>query len=227
VSTAIDHLVVAAETLEQGAEYIKEALGVDIPFGGEHPMMGTHNLLMQLGDALFLEVIAINPAATAPVRPRWFGLDDPQVRHRLQRGPTLLSWVVNTTDIKALMQAAAFSFGQPEQISRGDLSWLFGLPDDGRLLAGGLLPYLIEWQTRQHPAVSMQDNGCRLTKLTLFHSCADWLRAILASISIPEQVEVKALASNAIPYMLATIDTPDGLRTLRSDAPLSPSNTLS
>jgi hypothetical protein len=152
VSTAIDHLVVAAETLEQGVDYIQHTLGVDIPFGGEHPKMGTHNRLMQLGDALFLEVIAINPNAPAPKQPRWFGLDDAYVRRSLEDGPALLAWVVNTDNIKSLMQKARFDFGQPEPISRGNLSWYFGLPDDGRLLAGGMLPYLIEWQSYQDPA---------------------------------------------------------------------------
>ena len=69
MSTVIDHLVIAAETLEQGAEYVLKMLGVDIPFGGVHPKMGTHNLLMQLGNTLFLEVIAINPDAAALAHP--------------------------------------------------------------------------------------------------------------------------------------------------------------
>jgi TusA-related sulfurtransferase len=38
--------------------------------------MGTHNCLMQLGEAMFLEIIATDPAAS-PQRRRWFALDDP------------------------------------------------------------------------------------------------------------------------------------------------------
>lgn len=37
--------------------------------------MGTHNLMLRLGDSSYLEIIAINPAAPAPGRPRWFALD--------------------------------------------------------------------------------------------------------------------------------------------------------
>ncbi len=216
VSTAIDHLVIAAETLEQGADYIKRTLGVDIPFGGVHPKMGTHNLLMQLGDALFLEVIAVNPKGVAPTHPRWFGLDDPHVQHSLKSGPTLLSWVVNTPDIKSLMQQARLSFGHPELISRGELSWYFGLPRDGRLLAGGLLPYLIEWKTDRHPAGAMKKTGCRLQTLTLYHPHTAWLESILDSIKIAQQINVKPLADNTTPYMVAILDTPVGTRELRS-----------
>jgi len=48
------------------------ALGVTIPFGGVHPLMGTHNHLLRLGAALFLEIIAPDPAAGPLPRPRWF-----------------------------------------------------------------------------------------------------------------------------------------------------------
>jgi len=56
----LDHLVIAASSLEQGVDYVRKMLGVDIPFGGVHSAMGTHNHLMQLGNSVFLEVIAIN-----------------------------------------------------------------------------------------------------------------------------------------------------------------------
>jgi hypothetical protein len=216
VNLAIDHIVIAADTLEQGAEYVHKTLGIDIPFGGVHPKMGTHNLLMQLGNALFLEVIAINPDATAPSRPRWFGLDDAFVRRSLKDEPTLLTWVANTDNIKSLMQNARFSLGQPELISRGELSWYFGLPGDGRLLAGGMLPYIIEWQTRPHPAAGMADTGCKLRQLTIYHPNAAWIRSMLESIGISGQVKVKSLIGDATPYLLALIETPGGLKELRS-----------
>jgi hypothetical protein len=216
MSTAIDHLVIAAETLEQGADYIQHMLGVDIPIGGVHPKMGTHNRLMQLGDALFLEVIAINPNAPAPEQPRWFGLDDAYVRRSLEDGPALLTWVVNTDNIKSLMQKTRFNFGRPELISRGNLSWYFGLPDDGRLLAGGMLPYLIEWQTAPHPARNMKDKGCKLERLTLYHPYATWLKQLLESIDIAHQISIESLPENVTPYMLALIETPGGIKELRS-----------
>ena len=216
MSTTIDHLVVAAETLEQGVDYIQHALGVNIPSGGMHPKMGTHNRLMQLGDALFLEVIAIHPNAPAPEQPRWFGLDDAYVRRSLEDGPTLLTWVVNTDNIKSLMQKTRFDFGLPELISRDDLNWYFGLPDDGRLLAGGMLPYLIEWQTDQHPARHMKDRGCKLERLTLYHPCATWLKHLLESIDIAHQISIESLPENDTPFMLALIETPAGVKELRS-----------
>jgi len=54
----LDHLTVAALSLDEGVAHVRRALGVEIPPGGAHPIMGTHNHLMQLGNSVFLEVIA-------------------------------------------------------------------------------------------------------------------------------------------------------------------------
>jgi hypothetical protein len=54
--------------------------------------MGTHNRVMGLYGGLYLEVIAIDPSAAAPDRPRWFGLDGDLMRQRLRDGPFLAHW---------------------------------------------------------------------------------------------------------------------------------------
>ncbi len=213
----IDHLVIGAADLSQGVAYVKECLGVDIPPGGEHVDMGTHNHLMRLGDQVFLEVMAINPEMTPPDRPRWFGLDDPYVRRRIEVQPALLTWLVNTQNIEVLLQQAKFPFGQPALMSRGSLSWVFGLPEDGGLLAGGMAPYLIEWRTDFHPAAKLADRGCLFQRLEIYHSHPAWLQAVLASIGAAEQVKIHPLPPNRTPYLAAYIETPHGTRVLRSD----------
>ena len=40
MQTQIDHLVIGARTLTEGVNYVKDLLGVDMPFGGVHPKMG-------------------------------------------------------------------------------------------------------------------------------------------------------------------------------------------
>lgn len=216
MQTKIDHLVIGARTLLQGVNYVRELLGVDMPYGGVHTKMGTHNHLMRTGKETFLEIIAINPDIEPPNRPRWFGLDDPFVRQRLDTQPYLLTWVVNTRNINKLIQQSTFSLGKAELIRRGNLSWYFGLPNDGRLLAGGMLPYVIEWQTDEHPSANMTDLGCNLDRLEIYHPYPRWLQSALSSIGASDTVQVHALQKNEAPYMIAYINTPHGIKKLCS-----------
>ena len=216
MQTKIDHLVIGAATLTQGVSYVKDHLGVDMPYGGVHTKMGTHNHLMRIGNDAFLEIIAVNHDIEAPNRPRWYGLDDPFIRQQIEIHPSLLTWVVNTRNIKNLIRQSTFSLGKAELISRGNLSWYFGLPDDGRLLAGGMLPYAIEWQTDKHPSANMADLGCSFYNLEIYHSNPRWLQSALSSVGALDLVKIKALPNTEAPYMIAYINTPYGIKKLYS-----------
>jgi hypothetical protein len=138
------------------------------------------------------------------------------VRNCLNQQPALLTWVINTDGISLLMQQASYSPGKSERVSRDNLSWNFGLPEDGRLLAGGALPYAIEWHTDTHPATSMVDLGCRLETLEIHHPNSDWLQQALASVSALQLVHIIPLPANETPYLSAEITTPHGSVTLQS-----------
>ena len=98
----LDHLVIGARSLEEGRSFVADLLGVSPVAGGTHPNMGTHNVLLSLGGSVYLEVIAVDPEAEPPDRPRWFSLDNPKVRQALEQGPQLLTWVARTPDIAEL-----------------------------------------------------------------------------------------------------------------------------
>ena len=119
MTSTIDHLAVTAVSLESGE--LDELLGVPLSPGGSHARMGTHNRLLRLGAGAYLELIAVDPKATKPGRPRWFELDDPAMQARLARGPRLVHWVarVGSTHFPSL----PFDVGPWEPYQRGDLSW--------------------------------------------------------------------------------------------------------
>eukprot|EP00659_Diplonema_papillatum_P016273 gene16273-24937_t len=166
---------------------------------------------------MFLEVIAVDPEGKEPSQPRWFGLDDPIVQKVLRDGPTFLTWVVNVRpDIHQLLAACAGMFGMPEKITRGDLTWHFGLPEDGRLLAGGFLPYVIQWSDDQSPTMHMADLKCHLKELSIYHPKVDWLRTALDKIGATQLVSLHSLPPTESAYLEAIIDTPNGSRALRS-----------
>lgn len=207
----LDHIVVAAASLEQGGAYLRELLGVEVPAGGVHDAMGTHNLVMQLGDDRYLEVIAIDPGGRTPDRPRWFDLDRQSMRAQLAERPRLITWVVNTPDIGRLATRADFDIGVPTAFSRNALQWEIGLTDDGRLLAGGLLPYCIQWRSQPHPSRLMADLGCRLQKLVIRHHRPQWIAARLDSLGVSHLVEIEEIPDSESPRLTAIIETPRGL----------------
>ena len=206
----LDHIVVAADSLKQGVDYIRSCLGIEIPKGGFHRTMGTHNHLMQLGNDAYLEVITIDPEAEAPTRPRWFGLDDALMRAAIRQGPRLITWVMNSADIHQLADSAGFDIGTPTALSRDNLKWEIGLTDDGRLLAGGMLPYCIQWHSTPHPSEGMADFDCLLQNLTIYHNRPRWIAERLDAMGAGHLVDVEAIADSETPYLSASIDTPTG-----------------
>lgn len=217
-TTRFDHLVVAAASVSAGVDYLEQQLGVRLPVGGEHPRMATHNHLMRLSASSFVEVIAIDPELPPPLRPRWFGLDDPHVRASLSASPRLLTWAVNTPRLAALALDSV-PLGRIEAMSRGQLNWDITIPADGSLAAGGLLPVALQWHTQTHPAEGMHDLGCRLLRLTLYHPRSEWLATCLQRLGAGELAEVESLADGEAGWLEAEMETPLGRRVLSSRDP--------
>ncbi|PTE16065.1 VOC family protein [Pseudogemmobacter blasticus] len=204
MTLTFDHLALAAETLEAGVAHVEAALGLPMAGGGEHPLMGTHNRLMGLGD-LYFEVIAINPAAPPPGRPRWFDLD------RFSGRPRLTNWICRCDDIAAELALSPPGTGRVLDLQRGDFRWQMAVPDDGRLPFDNAFPALIHWQGSLHPAPRLPDTGARLTRLEIAHPQAEALRAALAGRLADPRVVVLAGPS---PAMRASFSTPHGVRVL-------------
>ena len=63
MAARLDHITVVAPSLEAGSAYVEAALGVLPGAGRTHPGMATHNLLLALGSAVYLEVISAGPGS--------------------------------------------------------------------------------------------------------------------------------------------------------------------
>jgi hypothetical protein len=210
-SLALDHLVVAARTLAEGVAWCEATLGITPGAGGNHPLMGTHNRLFSIASARFprayFEIIAIDPAAPASARRRWFDLDDPALRSALDAGPQLVHWVARCDAIDSCCRDWAgrgIERGAPIAASRetpqGLLRWRISVRDDGARLFDGALPTLIEWGT-VHPADAMPSSGIVLESLAL-GGLPDNVRPLLA-------IDGVAL-DGAAPMLRACLTTPQG-----------------
>ena len=106
-----DHFAIATDDLEQTVQNLEKILQYPLSTGGEHKMFGTHNRLFRLSD-VYLEVIAINPNATPFQQPRWFDLDN------FCGKPRIITWIVNTNDILALLPNIWDNPGEIKKLSR-------------------------------------------------------------------------------------------------------------
>jgi len=208
--TVIDHIVVTASDLDTGAAYVKDCLGVAPLAGGEHPKMGTHNRLLRCGTNVYLEVIAVNPAAPPPAQPRWFGLD----QRASDSAPTLSAWVLRTTDIHTHAAASNQSLGPITAMQRSDLNWLITIPESGTSPLDGLAPALIEWHTPALPVLSMPDQGLSLEALHIFHPEPETMQTLLTRLQLDAPVLVLPSAPGSTPALQAIIRTPTGIRKL-------------
>jgi hypothetical protein len=160
----LDHLIVVARSLAEGSAWVAARLGAAPVPGGKHAVFGTHNHLLSLDGRRFLEVLAVDPDAPPPARPRWFGLDTPAMGALIARGPALVHWAMRSDDIDAAVR------DYPEKVeildlARGDFRWRITVPRDGRLPCGGDCPTLLQWRQDLHPADRLPPSGCSLVTL--------------------------------------------------------------
>ncbi|MEM6695636.1 MAG: VOC family protein [Pseudomonadota bacterium] len=192
----LDHLVIATEDLGEGAREIEDLLGLELAPGGVHERMGTHNRLLNLG-TVYLEIIAINLAAAAPGRPRWYALDG-------FKAPTRLTHWAARCD---MLSDAPPEAGEPQEFTRGDLRWRMAVPADGVLPFSGVHPALLQWEGVNHPCKTLPESGCRLKSLELRHPDAKGVEVALASLQgdWPEVTVVQGPVA-----LVATLSTPQG-----------------
>jgi catechol 2,3-dioxygenase-like lactoylglutathione lyase family enzyme len=198
LSSRLDHLVIAAARLDEGVAWCRETFGFEPTSGGAHPLMGTHNRVFRIDTPAFpsayFEIIAIDPAAPAPGRTRWFDLDDRELQASLRNGPRLIHYVAATNEAEratAALRGQGIEAGPLLDAQRptpsGVLRWRISVRDDGRRLFGGALPTLIEWGD-VHPCDSLPASGVSLRSLSVAHPDAGKLQRAYDAVGLPFRV---------------------------------------
>ena len=230
--TNIDHLVVAARSLEEGTAWCEATLGITPQAGGEHEQYGTHNRLFNMATprypTAYFEIIAINPVASAQKRPenkRWFDLDDDGLQASIAQQPSLIHFVVNTTDIQVATntwKAQGLDIGPvvhaQRQTEKGPLRWQITVRNDGQRLFDGTLPTLIQWgepdatePMRMHPSTSLPRSGVGLLNVTVSHPATDILTSAYKAVHLNDIEMISGEANISV-----HLQTPKGLVVLQS-----------
>jgi Glyoxalase-like domain len=218
--TELDHIVVACKTLDEGHAWCRETLGVEASGGGKHSGIGTHNTLLSLGSAHYLEIIAIDPGAPAPPFPRWFGLDTDEVKSLIAHEPRLIAWVARIARTHegtpaprdAIERVAAIPTNPANVVrsaERGDFRWRFAFTSDGARPRGGVLPHFIQWDVTMHPCDRLSDVGVSLSSLVLSDPVHEEVTCVLEAMRFADtKVHIGQSSST---QLVATLNTPKGL----------------
>ena len=161
--------------------------------------------------ALYLEIIAIDPAGARPARPRWFDLDDIALASELTERPRLIHWVARTTDIERAVARCPVPLGTVQPMARGNYRWRMTIPEDGRRPGRGIVPTLIQWDVPFHPTDSLPRTGVSIAGLAAAHPEPADVRDALAALGLDGVLPVTYDRDARLAAMLRT---PHGIVTL-------------
>ena len=185
-SVQVDHIIVGASNLEAGIREFEQLTGVRPAVGGAHPGQGTRNALLSLGEGVYLELYAPNPAEM---------VQSPEVTEL--QGLTRLKpigWAVSTTNVESLrsyLGSLGLPQSEPEPGSRvrpdgSILEWVtFGF----ERLDHSLAPFFIRWkQFELHPSQT-SPRGCRLVSIRLRDPAPSELEAAVQPLKLSVAVD--------------------------------------
>jgi hypothetical protein len=195
--SGVDHVILGVNDLQRGIEELERLTGVRAVYGGAHPGRGTHNALISLGGAQYLEILAPNPedAGSTP----WIG------QLETLTALTPVGWAARSHDLAALQQSLKSQGVETGEIRPGARN----RPDGTRLAwktldlpaPSPLLPFFIEWDAGSAHPSETTPKGCRLTGFSLHDPAPDALRKPLQAAGLG--VEVREAKEAGIRISLA------------------------
>jgi len=201
MANPLDHFMWAASDLEAGVAAFERLSGVRAGIGGVHPGRGTRNALASLGPAVYLELIAPDPAQT---------LDGtPGAELRSITMPRINALVAASRDLETVQKAYATGGIASDILDGGRntpagdfIRWRILIPRRNDL--GPFAPLFIDWLDSVHPGKTSTP-GCILARFEAGHPDADSLAGLWRSLGL----EI-ALAKADRPCFLADLMTPAG-----------------
>lgn len=204
---SIDHLVYCVPNLKKGIAEIEKRFGTKLSPGGKHLTQGTKNVLLNLGNGCYFELLAIDSDNSEIVSPRWMGID-------LIQKPQLTRWALKSEDFekdlsilqKANPLLAKAYIGSRKTADGSFLNWKMSLPQPQPEIE--ILPFLLDWQDSVHPTESMPQN-CKLVELSATHPDPSSFKKTFELLDFDLKITASAIIS-----LSAKIETPKGVITI-------------
>jgi len=200
----IDHIVYAVPDLEKGMDEVEHRFGIRPVYGGKHLHQGTHNALLNLGNACYFELIAVDPENKTILAPRWMGID-------LLTEPKVTRWAIKSTDLEQDLsilktfnpELAKTKTGNRQRQDGSMLEWQLSIPLAYPEVE--VLPFLLDWKDSVHPTETMPQH-CELISIRATHPQGKKIARQLEALGYPMLVEESEVVS-----LMVEIMTPKGI----------------
>ena len=206
----LDHLLWEEFRLEEGETRFADLTGVSPAFGGAHPDRGTHNSLLSLGEGVYLEIIAPNPAQAEA-----FGFPE-EAPPGFE--PGLFAFGMKSDDLEHVrhsVERAGLSASSLQDVSRerpnGEVLRWQTLIIEGHDF-GHVVPFFTRSDGAPHPSET-PPKGCELLEFSVGHPENEKLSRLYDAL----EVNVPVFPSEQ-PRLRAVLATPKGEVTLNSHA---------
>lgn len=191
----LDNLLWEEFHLEDGAARFSAHTGVTPAYGGTRACGGTHNSLLSLGEEVYLEPIALDPAQ--PQLAALASQAPPDFR------PDLFAFAVRAaylTHVEGLVARAALSVAGRHRVRRQTPEGTF--LEWQSLVVGGhpfgnLMPFFVQGGPELHPAQTAPQ-GCRLLEFSVGHPQGQALSRLFHKLlinvpSVISQLQLRAV----------------------------------
>lgn len=200
----IDHIVMSFLNLEKACTKFESLTGITPTIGGQHLTKGTHNALVNIGDQIYLELIAPDPKNEQIKSPTWMAVS------KIEQ-PRITRWAIKSSDINkdALVlnnfnkQYGKIESGSRQKTDGSMLRWQ--LSDPGNDIPIDIAPFLLDWQDSIHPTQDLKET-CSLESIMIIHESPQIYQPLFRSLGIDFQIK-----KGDYPAIKIALKTPKGI----------------
>ncbi len=185
----IDHIVLTVSDLQNTMNLFQNTYGIQTQHGGQHKEFGTHNALVNLGNGVYLEILAPDPNNEAFAGKRWMGAD-------LSQNPVVSRWALKSSDLEndqSILSKFNKKYGDIIEGSRQKtdgnmLRWKMIKPLPSPLV--DIVPFMVDWtDSDSHPTDSLPV-ACQLHSIEFGHPEKEKYQQLFEELNVEHKVEV-------------------------------------
>lgn len=205
----IDHILLGVDDLEKGINSFQELTGVEPRKDGRNAQLGTHSAIVNLGENMFLEIIAPDPEFDADTL-------DPDLREyiydRLTGMEELapLRWAVGTSNLERTLVFMQRSRGRPSEIMNGSRQRGWGREQAWRWVRlispkSGVTPMVVQWADENKRPQDRAPGGCSLEAMHI--NTRNYKTLLGLSTTLQVETELEGSEDDSLRFEL---DCPNG-----------------